>query len=86
MSSGGTETGAGVEAVVIVEIDGWAEAPVSSLALLLVDVLELVLALPGDGADSGRSTSDEISTMKVVAGFVASSRRNEKLSQWTPSR
>lgn len=74
MSNGGTETGAGVEAVVMVDIEFWADAPVSSLPLLLLlVVLELALTFPGDGADSARSTSDEISRMAVGAGFTASS-------------
>lgn len=58
----------------------------SSLALLLVVVLELVLALPGDGADSGRSTSDEISTVTEVAGFVASSSSEKRFSQMSPTK
>ena len=41
---------------------------VSSFALLLLDVLEEVLALPGDRTRGDRSTSERISTMTEVAG------------------
>ena len=53
--------------------EGWTEPAVSSLALLLFVVLELLLALPGDDADFGRSNNEEISTLAAFAGFRASS-------------
>lgn len=71
MSSGGAKRGAGVVEVVIIE--GRLEPPVSVLALLLVVVRELLLAFPGDDADFGPSSNEEISTFAAVAGFKASS-------------
>lgn len=44
-----------------------------SLALLLDDVLELLLALPGDDIRLGRSNNEEISTVATDAGLMASS-------------
>ena len=56
-------------------VDVRAEPAVSSLTLLLLfDVLELLLALPGDDADFGRSNNEWISTLAAVAGLLASSR------------
>lgn len=83
-SSGGTETGPGVEAVVIVDIEAWTDVPLSSLARLLVVVLELVLASSGDGAASERSTKEEISRLTVVAGFAASSCSEGRFDQRAP--
>jgi hypothetical protein len=57
---------------VILTLEVGAEGMTSSLPRLLVVVLELVLALPGDEPDLGRSSSDEISTLATVAGFTAS--------------
>lgn len=54
-----------------------ADTKPSSLPRLLVVVRELVLALPGDDPDLGRSSSDEISTLATVAGFEASSCRGK---------
>lgn len=53
----------------------------SSLALLLLDVLELLLALPTDDADFGRSSNEEISTLAAVAGLLASSRDGNECRQ-----
>lgn len=44
----------------------------SSLALLLVDVLDVELALPGDLTGGDRSTNELISTLAAVAGDSAS--------------
>lgn len=51
--------------------------PESSRALLLVVVLELSLALPGDDSDWGRSNKAEISTVATGAGCTASVRDAE---------
>ena len=62
---------AGVEAVTMLEV--LAELVVSPLVLLLVELLDFVLALPGDLTAGGeRSTSELISTMAVAAGSSAS--------------
>lgn len=47
----------------------------SSLALLLVEVLEVVLTLPGDFAGGDRSTKELISTLAVIAEPMASPNR-----------
>jgi hypothetical protein len=49
--------------VAAVDADTRAEPAVSSRALLLLDVEELMLALPGDDADLGPSNNEEISTV-----------------------
>ena len=52
----------------VVTLEVGAELMASSLALLLVEVLEVELTLPGDLAGGDGSTSELISTLTVVMG------------------
>ena len=63
--------GPGVD--VVVTLDVRAEIVVSSLARLLVDAFDIVLALPGDLVGDVRSTKELISTLTTGAGPLASS-------------
>ena len=51
---------------VVVTLDVGAELMASSLPLLLVEVLEVALTLPGDFARGDGSTNELISTLAVV--------------------
>lgn len=51
----------------------FADPPVLALFVLLDEAREVVLALPGDDAEGGRSSNEEISTFAILAGLLASS-------------
>ena len=70
MSNGGPGSDAGVVAVVYV--DACVDVVVLSLTALLADVLDAVLALPGDDVEPGRSSREWISTLVIGAGLSAS--------------
>lgn len=58
--------------VAVVYVDACVDVVVLSLTALLADVLDAVLALPGDDVEPGRSSREWISTLVIGAGLSAS--------------